>query len=338
MISCQKENQQRSIRPWKDSVGFASTTGQMNHLFELYWNEIELIKDTAKVLICPHDDYAYVQKMYPKVLSSVKAKKLILFGVAHQAKRFGLKDKLVFGKYNQWASAYGNINVWNLQEIILKGMSPEHYVVHDSLMAVEHSLEPFLPILQKMNGKDMEILPVLVPYASFNKLKELTNEFSKEISNYMLREGLEWGKDVAIIISNDAVHYGCEAWGTSDFAFMGCDSAAYIQAVDYEHRLIETTLTGQVSVEKIEQFYKSTVDEQDYTSYKWTWCGRFSVPAGLLTALVLEKSLGHKLKTIYSDYSTSISKPAYSLEQINMGTTAPANIHHWVGYAGIIYN
>jgi hypothetical protein len=43
------------------------------------------------------------------------------------------------------------------------------------------------------------------------------------------------------------------------------------------------------------------------------------------------------LKGIPLGYSTSIDKEPLKVKDLGMGITAPASIHHWVGYPAIGY-
>ena len=72
-------------------------------------------------------------------------------------------------------------------------------------------------------------------------------------------------------------------------------------------------------------------------SYKWTWCGRYSVPMGLITSYYLTKKFNINLSGLLLGYATSIDHQTLPVDDLVMGTTAPANIHHWVGYAAIAY-
>jgi len=148
---------------------------------------------------------------------------------------------------------------------------------------------------------------------------------------------MKWGEDFAIIISTDAVHYGDQDWGGTNLAPYGADSAGYKKAVAHEYEIINNTLTGEITPEKIKQFTHYTVQDTNYKEYKWTWCGRYSVPMGLLTAYYLEKDLNQNLKGTLVGYATSIDHPKLKVEDLGMGITAPANIHHWVGYAALGY-
>lgn len=97
--------------------------------------------------ICPRDDYSYVGGLYTKTLAGIKAGTIILIGVAHKAKVFKLENKLVFDSFDEWKCAGGNIKVSALREKLLKTLSPTSFVVHDSIMQAEHSLEAITPFL-----------------------------------------------------------------------------------------------------------------------------------------------------------------------------------------------
>ena len=66
-------------------------------------------QDPLKIAICPHDDYSLAGLLYYSVLKDVKAKTVILFGVAHKARMLGVENKLVFGHYSNWKTPQGSI-------------------------------------------------------------------------------------------------------------------------------------------------------------------------------------------------------------------------------------
>jgi hypothetical protein len=139
-------------------------------------------------------------------------------------------------------------------------------------------------------------------------------------------------------MSTDAVHYGDEDWGGSNYAQYGCDGKGYAAAKDHEMEIINTSLTGIMNPEKARKFTQFTLKEGDYKSYKWTWCGRYSVPFGLLTIMKMQAvESGKPLQGIFSGYGTSLDEPRITVTDIGMGKTANATLHHWVGYAGICY-
>jgi hypothetical protein len=148
---------------------------------------------------------------------------------------------------------------------------------------------------------------------------------------------MSWGDDYALLLTTDAVHYGDEDWGGKNFAVYGTDSAGYAEALDHENMIMEI-LSGELVPSKVKAFCDITVMEEDHREYKWTWCGRYSVPMGLLTAFRLNiLTDGEPLRGQIIGYSNSIDHQHLKVDDLQMGTTAPANMHHWVGYAAIGY-
>jgi len=172
---------------------------------------------------------------------------------------------------------------------------------------------------------------------SFDKMQEIADPLAKAIKKATLDQGMKWGEDFTIVISTDAVHYGDEDWGDSDFAFFGTGSAGYVMAMAHEDEIMDT-LSGKLNPRKVKAFCNFTVDKNDFKKYKWTWCGRYSVPLGLLTAYDLNDLAGNEpLTGSKIGYANSIDHPTLKVKDLRMGLTAPANMHHWVGYAVIGY-
>jgi AmmeMemoRadiSam system protein B len=337
------------IRKPVDLVGFPSRNSQMDSLMQRVqkiqgkkildaWKSTNTDKFSRwSVVISPHDDYAYAGWMYTVGLRNIQAHTVILVGVAHKAKQFGIEDKLVFDKHFAWAGPYGPSKVSYLRERILNQLPRSVYVESDSLHEAEHSLEALIPTLQYFNAK-VEIIPILVPAMSFKTADGIALSLALAIQKVLDERSLKWKDDVAMVISSDAVHYGDEGWDGKNFAFYGADTAGYQKAVAHEQEIISTSLTGPVTMEKIKKFSEYTVQDPDYKSYKWTWCGRYSIPLGLLTAFYLQQNLRiGELKGYYLGYTTSIGQKPLPLSDLGLGTNAPANLHHWVGYAAIGY-
>ncbi len=350
LFSCSNtmKNTVQTTRDLVDTVGFANSATKMEQVLDrIQQNFGKLLQEKRKAanitdkvdwktVICPHDDYAYASYMYPLALQNIKAKTVIMFGVAHKAKNFNLENKLIFDSYPQWKSAYGNVKISSLRESLIKKLDTNSYVVHDSMQAVEHSLEAIIPFLQHYN-REVEIVPVLVPYMPFEKMNELAQNFSDALYSIVKEQNQNWGSDFAILISTDAVHYGDQNWGDADYAFMGADSAGYEKAVAHEHEIIDSCLSGRLNPDRIKLFTEYTVEKNDFRQYKWTWCGRYSVPLGLLVSYDLGQKERIELTGQFLDYSTSIAGKNLDLTDIGMGVTAVANIHHWVGYAALGY-
>ena len=180
--SCQTEIKETGkTRLPVDTIGFAQYSWQMDsiiarietmYLFEEYHPCDDKSVDPAKIVISPHDDYAYVGPLYPAVLHEIKSQTVILFGVAHKARLFGLEDKLIFESNSSWKGPYKNAEVSGRRDEIISALDTGMYVINDSIHAVEHSLEALLPYLQYYNKK-IEIVPILVPAMTFDRMSEI---------------------------------------------------------------------------------------------------------------------------------------------------------------------
>lgn len=332
-----------------DSIGFATKAWQMDSIVRridrAYAISIDSVKrlnrlnkSTAfRLAICPHDDYTYAGYLYESVLPFIKAKTIVVFGVAHKAKKFNVEQKLVFDSFDEWKEPYGNVRVSPLRTDILKNLSKDDYIVHDSLQQAEHSVEALIPFLQYHN-RDIQIIPILIPAMDFEMMEKYSMELAKAIDLVMKKNKLKWGADIALVISNDAVHYGDEEWGGKNYATYGCDQTGYEKAMNHENEIISSSLLPILDTVSIHKFFNYTVQPGNWRDYRWTWCGRYSVPFGLLTGMYLDQITGgEKLKGIKVGYSTSIAHQPLPVEDLKMGKTAIATLHHWVGYAAIGY-
>jgi len=219
----------------------------------------------------------------------------------------------------------------------MANMPKEFYQVNDSLQELEHSVESMLPFVQHYN-RDVEIISILVPFMDSERMSKISKSLSSAIANSMRTHNLEWSKDIALLITTDAVHYGDEDWGGKNMAPFGVDSIGYAKAIAHEHGIIDSCLVGDVNGYKIKLFINNTVQPNNYKEYKWTWCGRYSVPLGLMTALDLQKKIGGEpLIGTFIGYSTSIDHKPLPVDDLRMGKTAIATIRHWVGYASVGY-
>jgi len=320
------------IRQLVDTVGFARYPWQMDSIMSRIdrkgWNMSTGLP--WKMVISPHDDYTYVGKLYPEILSNVKADNLILIGVAHKAASLGIENRLVFDSYSVWKGPWGTVSISSAREDLLKLLGEQYAIVNDSLQSVEHSLEALIPFLQFYN-RSISIVPVLVPAMSPERMIECGSAFSEAIGKVAAANGWEWGRDFAIVATTDAVHYGNEDWGGSDYAYFGCDEVGNRKAAAHEFEIIRNCIEGPVSMEKIRLFSNYTLDSSDFHKYKWTWCGRYSIPVALYTSYFLNSS--GPLAGEITGYSTSITSNHIPVDDLGMGRTAIATGCHWVGYA-----
>ncbi|CAL67496.1 AmmeMemoRadiSam system protein B [Christiangramia forsetii] len=326
------------IRQFHDSIGFAKHQWQMDSIVARIADADKIQnQEIYKAVINPHDDYKYAAGLYAKTLSGIKANTVVLIGVAHRARNFDLQDRLIFGSFNSWEAPYGEVKISALRNELLQNLQEESFVVHDSMMQLEHSLEAIVPFLQYQN-KDVEIIPLLVPYMKFEDMQSFSKELSEKLSQIMEEKNLEYGKDLAVVISNDAIHYGSEDWGGSDLAPFGTDKEGNEKAHQKDLKIIDETLKGEIDNTKIKAFNNYTVKAENYKEYKWTWCGRYSVPFGLLFANDLSKITGHgNLNGKMLDYRSSLKNEHIKVEDLGMGTTAPSKATHWVAYLGMAY-
>ena len=339
---------EKKTRQMVDPKGFAVTAEQMDKVIQRIslqnpseeLTQSPLTNKGWRVAIAPHDDYTYVGDLYSRVLKDVTAQTIIIFGVAHtsNAKKLNLANQLIFDSYPKWQAPYGDISVSCLREDIINELPEAAYQVNDEMQGLEHSVEATIPFIQHFN-RNIEIVSILFPFMSYEKMEELTQPLAEAISKAVRKRNWRWGKDYAFVISTDAVHYGDEGWGGSNFALYGVDQEGYRLAVEYESKIINECLKGNIEPEKIKAFTQHILQENDYREYKWTWCGRYSVPCGLLTAFYLQKCLETKLLCgEVLGYGTSIDgRKHIEVEDLGMGTTAPANSRHWVGYVAIGY-
>ncbi|GAB4370305.1 MAG: AmmeMemoRadiSam system protein B [Calditrichia bacterium] len=345
----QPEQKEPVLRALADTVGFAHTATQMDSIIaridRLYGSDREGVFQILnvppdlcwKMIICPHDDYAYAGDLYPYVIKNLTAPVVIIFGVAHKARQFNVEDQIVFDGFSHWRGPYGPIPVSSLREDLLKKLPPEIYQVNDSLQQVEHSVEALLPFLQYYH-RSVQIVSILVPYMSYERMDSIARTLAGAIHELLEEKQWNWGTDIALAISNDCVHYGDQGWGGKNYAPFGADSAGYREAVNYDLNIINECLIDEIDPQRVKRFVQYTVRKDNYKEYAWTWCGRYSVPFGVLCGYHLSKLemkrgiIGRMLR-----YSTSLTHPPIPVEDLGMGVTAPATIRHWVGYTAIGY-
>jgi len=317
-ISCKDKNRSAQhlstaklkVRQLADTIGFTQYKWQLDSIISrIHPEDKRTTAQVFKTVICPHDDYGYAAGLYNKTLEGIKAKTIVLIGVAHKARNFGLENKLVFGAFNEWKSSDGIIKISSLRDELIKNLNKETYIVHDSMMQLEHSLEAITPFLEK-NNNEIEIIPLLVPYITFEKMNLFSSELANTLNEIMKKKNLKYGEDLAIVISNDAIHYGDEGWGGSNLAPFGVDSLGNEKARQKDLKIIKQCLVGELNHGKMKTFNQYTIQTDNFKEYKWTWCGRYSVPFGLLFAnelnnLIENRSLTGEMLGYRSSYPNS---------------------------------
>ena len=333
----------------KDIIGYAVTATQMEKVISESIKSAEQTSDFASkpsnchkvtpftAAICPHDDYIYAGRLVHLILSRIQAPRVVLFGVSHHAKRFNISNTLVFENFDQWVSPMGPIAMPELREELIHKLDYGTYIIHNEMHAMEHSLEGIAFYLNALNP-DVEILPLLIPHMDWTHLKDLSYSFSGALADLIEKKNWILGEDIAFVCSNDGVHYGDVLWSGQGYAPFGTDLAGYAAAVDQDRAIMAETLQGELSAEKLKEFYHRCTDPADYYKYRVTWCGRFAVTFGLLAALRIKAALSARpLRHVLDAYGTSVSEAHLILGPDGPSATAPAHFHHFVGYPALGY-
>ncbi|MCX6255614.1 MAG: AmmeMemoRadiSam system protein B [Bacteroidia bacterium] len=187
LLSCQSREKRKPelsyVRPLVDTIGFAQYSWQMDSLMlrmdSTGWKKTEGMP--WKMALCPHDDYTYVGTLYPELLQNIKARNLILIGVAHRAAQLCIEDSLVFDSFAYWKGPWKDIPVSPIREEIYNILAKKFAVVSDTLQKVEHSLESLIPFLQYFN-RSITIVPILVPAMSPYRMQECRKALADAIN------------------------------------------------------------------------------------------------------------------------------------------------------------
>lgn len=328
----------QDLRGQQDTVGFASTAGQMADAWAA--SALPPAPETfgplpapgVAGLICPHDDYRYAGRVYRRLVPLVSARTVVLVGVFHKYLSFGAKNALVFDRHRAWRTPDGELRISPLREELLGRLPAGDVIQDDAMPDREHSLEAIAYWL-KHQDPSVEILPILVPAASFERLQALAARLGPALAEGMARRGWSLGRDVAVVISSDGIHYGAD-FNHVPYGTGGVD--AYLQAMARDRALLLGPLSGPVSIEKARTFFATVVNPDQPDEYRMPWCGRFSIPLGLL----LLRETAHALKMpsprgIPAAFGASIGFP--QLPVPGLGVTAEANLFHFVSYPGVAY-
>jgi len=286
--------------------------------------------------VCPHDDHLYAGRVYVHLTERITAPRVLLIGVFHKARLWDLKDRIVFDSFEAWHAPWEPMRVDPLRGELIAALPDDAYVIDNTMHCREHSLEALLPFLQR-GHPERTIVPILVPYMGWDRLTEITDRLASAVAEIMKTNGWRLGRDLAIVISSDAVHYGPDF----DHAPFGTDAEAYEQAIARDTGLARDHLEGPLDPNKLHGLLDTLIDPDDL-SYRLPWCGRFSVPFGLelLRKIAADTGGGNPEGTLLR-YGTSLSEPELPVSaetrENGLGYTAPSNLHHWVGYAAVGY-
>jgi MEMO1 family protein len=331
------------VRGQLDTVGYASKPDAMAKVWKLAAEPPEpetlwpgKLSELGGVvgLIGPHDDYAYAARVDRRIYPLVTAKTVIIVGVFHRYRRFGAHDQMIFDSYRAWRSPDGEIKVSPLRDALVAALPKDEAVKDGVAHDAEHSVEAIAYFL-KHARPDVEIVPVLIPAASFARLSTMATHLGGALAAAMKKQKLALGRDVAIVISTDGTHYG------SDFQYVpfgagGVD--AFQKAMAQDRQLIESALAGPLSADKAQKFFAAVVNPDKPDEYRMPWCGRFSVPFGLVFLAETAKRLGlGVVRGMPLVLGVSVDTPELKTRDVGVAPTAPANLYHFVTQPGVAF-
>jgi MEMO1 family protein len=150
------------------------------------------------------------------------------------------------------------------------------------------------------------------------------------LAAYMKEKNLEPGKDIFFLISADANHYGKDFNNTA----FGDGLPAHEKGTAYDRKLVDTCLLGTVSTRKLQDLSAQLWGKDFKGSGDTVWCGKYSIPFGLLTVdrLMRKLSPDKRLAGRLFLYTDTYSEGALPIENTGMGVTNPATLEHWVGF------
>jgi MEMO1 family protein len=324
----------QSIRPIRDDIGFCWNAEEMDRFVKWLDNNAEQkIYDSENLIaaISVHDDYLYAGKVYYPLFKQIHAKEVVIFGVTHGSvrKEMGsLKNVVILDEFDGWRGPYSNVKISPLREEIKSQLNKEDYLVSNKAHSIEHSIEALIPFLQHYN-RDTKITPIMVTQMPLAKMEELSAVLSKIIFDYMKEHNLRLGKDIFILISNDANHYG-EDFSNSPY---GLDLKAHKTAIDNDRRIISVNLIGELDSQRIKKVPMEIWPDSTNQKPIPIWCGRYPIVLGLLTINKLVSELtGKSITGTLLKYSDSLTEKVIPFENTSMGLTAVFSPKHWCGW------
>lgn len=320
----------QNIRPIKDTVGFAWTSIDMDRLIGYLNKNADPGNFPTTGLfagLSPHDDYLYAGKVYYPLFKRIAAREYVIIGLTHGAVRKVINDPqeiILLDNYDIWKGPYKNIKTSPLREEIKKKLDPVFYQVSDPGQAQEHSIEALIPFIQHYN-REIKITSIMVTAMDYDRMKDISGRLAVIISEYIEKNNLKLGSDIFFLISSDANHYG------KDFNNIpyGDDQNAHTMAINNDRKIAEKCLSTEINDSSI----KNLTDELWINKPAPVWCGKYSIPFGLMTITkIAELASGKKVEGKLLKYSDTVTEGVLPVKNTKMGLTAPASYQHWCGW------
>ena len=321
------------VRPIRDDVGYFWEGKNFRKLIKFIENNQKPPSPTPPLVggISPHDDYLYAGEMYYPLYKKISTREAVVFGVTHSTVRKSIGDHqsvLIFDNHPYWQGLNGNVKISVLREWLKEKLAGD-ILVHDDAHKQEHSIEATLPFLQFFNPA-IHTTPIMVTAMPIEKMEVLTTKFADAITEYMKERNLTLGEDIFFLISADANHYG-EDFGNAPF---GTDERAHRLGTELDKGIIMECLTGVIDAAKCRKLADKLWGETYHDHSETLWCGRYSIPFGLLTLIkVVENMDGDQrlIGTLFG-YSDTYTRGVIPLQKTGHGITAPFSLRHWVGF------
>jgi AmmeMemoRadiSam system protein B len=332
-----------TVRAQVDTVGFATRIEDMAAVVRAAL-AAEGLDDAGAAgpawtaAILPHDDHLYAGRTVVHALGGLRAKRWIILGVCHACRRQGVRDKLLFEDADAWNIGGETVRTAGMLRHLLRAELGDDAVLDTERHAAEHSIEALVPWLRQARP-DAVFVPILVPGMSRERMAGLAARFGQVLADICREEQWVPGVDVGVLISADAVHYGCEGWGDRHYDPYGCDAPGHAAGTARDVEICVNDLGGEVTPASAWGFADAVWDESDPVyPYRITWCGVYSIPFGLLALDAWMDAAGlPPLSGTLLRYGDSVSDGRLDVSGTILGVTAPNTLQHWVGYPALGY-
>jgi MEMO1 family protein len=328
----------QTVRPVRDNVGFCWDAAQMDRLIS-YLEKNEGNTPVASGLIggiSPHDDFLYAGRVYIPLYRALRAKEVVIFGVTHGTVRKEIgdtKNVLILDSFEKWKGPYGDVPISPLREYIRSRMDTSQVVVSNKAHELEHSIEATVPFLQHYS-RGVVITPIMVTAMPLERMEQVSEKVAGILAQYIQEKKYVLGKDIFILISSDANHYG------KDFSNVpfGEDADAHEQGIEHDRAIAQNDLAGAMDSRKISSLTRDLWGPTYADQGNVVWCGKYSIPFGLLVLQKTAQKVLHRNVTgTVLRYSDTYTEGVLPLKQTGMGTTAPFSLKHWVGFVAVGY-
>lgn len=329
----------QSIRPIRDNVGFCWNAVEMDSLMSYlsaHGGYRPIIEGSVIGGISPHDDYLYAGRVYYPLYTMVKAPEVIIIGLTHGAVRKEIGDPrgiLMFDDFDEWAGPYGPVKISPIRAFTMQRLDTSMWRVNSKAQSLEHSIEALVPFIQYYQ-REVKIFPIMVTAMPLERMSRIAESLASIVAAYLRERHLVLGKDVAVLVSTDANHYGRDF----DNAPFGEDSVAHEGGTALDREIIARSLSGTMDDGHVKRFTEYTWGSKFTDPGKSLWCGRYSVPFGTLFLEKLSSDLKDgPVKAVPLLYADTWTEKVLPVRGTSMGTTAPFSLKHWVGWCSIAF-